>query len=513
MARGKEGINEKIFKALKISEKSNVPVLILSNPGMGKTTTVQLYAKLRNMELVTLRGNSETPETILGYDTAPSKIEDDKVQAAKHLRPSWFEKIKNLDAQGKQVLLFLDEITTSPELVQAALLHLIFERTVGEEELPKNTIICAAGNYASNLTTSMQMLAPTMNRFCIVNITPDISDLKSFLCRYKGAGIGKASGEASKKSLELKLKQLDDLEKGISVDEAKRVKIGEKFESVVLQCAEMLNSEGKVDLRVGDLSQIYADAGTKVFGFLTPRTAGYLVECAIATYLCFGREGITGDFFREVCDGLCGLGLTMKTTNSDVDVESHEIGDRFFQSCQQALDLIEILGNDVIADLEGKLKAAISAGISNKGTSADVKDMNLVLNKLEDLNVNPDTKDLMHPLQDDTVADLISYLITSSAIILPKTDANIADKAEELVKIVSTWNTFVNLTNSVAKFLKDRNYNRAQDEATIKAMNKLLKTVGLIQSNLRNLCKIAESKSAVEVSLTPNIKVLDYTKI
>lgn len=508
----KEGINEKIFKALKMSEKSKVPVLILSNPGMGKTTTVQIYAKLRGMELITLRGNSETPETILGYDTAPSKIEDDKVQAAKHLRPSWFEKIMQLDKQGKQVLLFLDEITTSPELVQAALLHLIFERTVGEEELPKNTIICAAGNYASNLTTSMQMLAPTMNRFCIINITPKISDLNSFLCRYNGAGLGKTTGETSKKALELKLKQLDDLENGIRVDENMKLKIGEKFELLILQCAEMLSTENKLDLKVGDLSQIYSDAGTKVFGFLTPRTAGYLVECALATYLCFGREGIESEFFREVCDGLCGLGLTMSKDTSDPEVESHEIGDRFYSQCQLALDLIESLGNKVVGELEDKLKTAISSGISSK--TADIKDINLILNKLNDFDVNPDVKDIVHPLQDDTIANLISYLKTSRKSILPKDIQSIQNfKAEDIIKVILTWNAFIDLMNAVVKFLKERNYNQTRNDVTTKAINSLLTSVGLSQNSLRNLRSSIANQNIVDASLMPQIKLLSYTSL
>ena len=65
-------INVRIFYALKIAEMSNVPLLLMSNPGTGKTTTIMMYGKLRNMDVVCLQGNAEDAEAIHGYETVPS---------------------------------------------------------------------------------------------------------------------------------------------------------------------------------------------------------------------------------------------------------------------------------------------------------------------------------------------------------------------------------------------------------------------------------------------------------
>ena len=184
-------INVSIFCALKVSEISKVPVLLMANPGTGKSSTVEMFADVRGYKLILLRGNSESAETILGYDVAPT--DTTKSSSTKHLRPEWFEKIKEADARGEKCLLFLDEITTATEYVQAALLHLIFERKVGTEDIPESTLIVSAGNYASNLSNSMIILPPLMNRFMIYNIVPEPDDLDKFLNKYDGAIAGKRS--------------------------------------------------------------------------------------------------------------------------------------------------------------------------------------------------------------------------------------------------------------------------------------------------------------------------------
>ena len=166
----KNSINEQIFSALKVAEISKVPTLIISNPGAGKSSSVEEFAKIRNYHLIVLRGNSTTADEITGYDTVPSGIKEGERRAAVGLRPSWFQELMTEHEKGGKTLLFLDEITTAPEYVQAALLHLVFERSCKDEKFPEDTLIVAAGNYATNLTSSMTLLPPMMNRFMILNI-------------------------------------------------------------------------------------------------------------------------------------------------------------------------------------------------------------------------------------------------------------------------------------------------------------------------------------------------------
>ena len=188
MAKSKNNdINAQIFYALKVSEESRVPFLFMSAPGMGKSTSVDMFAKIRGYELEVLRGNSTSESEVMGYDvvdTTPGS------KSTIHLRPSWYNKVLENAANGKRTLLFLDEITTCPEHVQSALLHLIFERKVGDENIPEDTLIVSAGNYSQSLGNTFGLIPPLMNRFCIFNIVPEKEDVKSFLCRYEGAIAG-----------------------------------------------------------------------------------------------------------------------------------------------------------------------------------------------------------------------------------------------------------------------------------------------------------------------------------
>jgi MoxR-like ATPase len=179
-------INVQMFTQLKVAEKSKVPVFFIGAVGAGKTTSVYMFAKVRGYEVVLLRGNSETNETIIGYSVAPKEVSKDHPMAAVHLRPDWFEKILDNHKAGKKTLLLLDEMNTANEFVQAALLHLVFERKVGNEDLPEDTLIVSAGNYSGNVSSTMSMMGPTLNRWCIINIVPEASDLDSFLNKYDG---------------------------------------------------------------------------------------------------------------------------------------------------------------------------------------------------------------------------------------------------------------------------------------------------------------------------------------
>ena len=69
-----DSINVSIFTALKVSEMSKVPVLIMSNPGLGKSTTVEMFADVRGYSLILLRGNSTTAEEVMGYDVADTSL-------------------------------------------------------------------------------------------------------------------------------------------------------------------------------------------------------------------------------------------------------------------------------------------------------------------------------------------------------------------------------------------------------------------------------------------------------
>jgi hypothetical protein len=163
-----------VFSAIEVSKDSKVPVLFLSNPGAGKSTLVKLWADRNGYKVTSLIGSQHSSEEVLGY-----MINDGgKLRTA---TPDWYDEIIERDSgiadetTGQKVryptVLFIDEISTAPEIVQGAMLQLIFDRKcAGRHYLPDSTLIVSAANYQGNLPSNMTLLSPIVNRFMVVNL-------------------------------------------------------------------------------------------------------------------------------------------------------------------------------------------------------------------------------------------------------------------------------------------------------------------------------------------------------
>lgn len=152
----------------------NIPLLIMSHPGFGKTSTIAMYCKYKDYNLYTLIASQYSSDDILGLQT----LKEDKL---KRLTPAWFDEMRELASNGKRTLLFLDEITCVDEWIQGPLLDLIFNRKLGTQKLPDNVFIIAAGNYSKDLNNTFKMSAPLVNRFLILNVWNDDFSVKEYM--------------------------------------------------------------------------------------------------------------------------------------------------------------------------------------------------------------------------------------------------------------------------------------------------------------------------------------------
>src|SRR5574344_270783 len=64
---GKNKLRDLIAKSIEMSRISKLPVLFISNPGYGKTSTIQQYAEINGYHVESLIGSRFSPEEILGY--------------------------------------------------------------------------------------------------------------------------------------------------------------------------------------------------------------------------------------------------------------------------------------------------------------------------------------------------------------------------------------------------------------------------------------------------------------
>ena len=474
----------------------------MSNPGLGKSTSVEMFADVRGYHLTLLRGNSTTAEEVMGYDVASNDLEN---PTTVHLRPSWYTEILKVAEEGGKSLLFLDEITTANEYTQAALLHLVFERKVGSEKLPENTLIVSAGNYAQNLSNSMQMLPPLMNRFMIFNITPDHTDLDTFLCKYDGAI---ASSEGKIKdfmgNLRETMKKLDDQE--VDIPEDQYNKIGEYIERGIKQTARALMISGNkpVDLAITELNGIYADAEneTKLYGFTTFRTLNYLRDVTIASFKCFGKSGITSDNYRNMIDGLCGIGISRdpKTKN----LVKTPISKDFYDTMINIVNDIEKMKNDKLP----KYTTFFNGMVDGK-KKFEVPDMQAIINKLDELKNDKDLGNIERPI-DPACIEKLCKLSKDSGASIAKFKVSTTDKfldkvsSETFIGYVTYWNTLSDLMTSLQDLVTDSTKGYKDNTVSVlKTTQEDLRTSGF---KLRSIRKIILQEDPSIGSLIPEIR-------
>jgi len=76
--------------------------------------------------------------------------------------PGWARRL----AEAGRGLLFLDELSTAPPAVQAALLRVVLERVVGDLALPADVAVVAAANPPEQAADGWDLSAPLANRLC-----------------------------------------------------------------------------------------------------------------------------------------------------------------------------------------------------------------------------------------------------------------------------------------------------------------------------------------------------------
>lgn len=132
---------------------TGIPVLLWGRPGVGKSSFIEGLAT-DHTKVLTLIASIHDPTDFSGLPVH----ENGKVN---YLPPAWIETFANYE----DGILFLDELSTCPPAVQAALLRVVFERRVGFEPLPENVRIVAAANPPDLMVGGWELSPPMRNRF------------------------------------------------------------------------------------------------------------------------------------------------------------------------------------------------------------------------------------------------------------------------------------------------------------------------------------------------------------
>ena len=158
------------------------PILLLGNPGIGKSALAGDIAKLVELALEVVISSTCDPTDIGGFPVVRSHDDD------KH---SFFSRIPMRAirrAAERPTLLLLDELTTPPPAVQATLLQGIYARQFGDVRLHPDSRIMAAANPVEQAPGGYELSAPLVGRFGIYWFEPTMKEFQEYLERLGDEG-------------------------------------------------------------------------------------------------------------------------------------------------------------------------------------------------------------------------------------------------------------------------------------------------------------------------------------
>src|SRR5947207_12816195 len=126
------GVQDTATAALGTAVAARVPVLLWGAPGTGKTSAIRAMAATAGWACETVIASIREPSDFAGLPI----VVDGEVRFAP---PAWARRL----AEAGRGLLFLDELSTAPPAVQAALLRVVLERAVGDLTLPEEVAVVA----------------------------------------------------------------------------------------------------------------------------------------------------------------------------------------------------------------------------------------------------------------------------------------------------------------------------------------------------------------------------------
>ncbi|WP_435846190.1 AAA family ATPase [Streptomyces diacarni] len=146
------------LEALTLAVAADLPVLLWGEPGIGKTAALTQLARSLDLPLTTVIASVHEPSDFSGLPVVGADPAEEGIPMAP---PDWAVRL----VRAGRGLLFLDELSTAPPAVQAALLRLVLERRIGALRLPPGVRIVAAANPRSSAADGWELSAPLANRF------------------------------------------------------------------------------------------------------------------------------------------------------------------------------------------------------------------------------------------------------------------------------------------------------------------------------------------------------------
>ena len=155
-----------------ISFKLKRPIFYWGSPGIGKSNMVQQMRQKLSVSLIDQRFSQMDPTDVRGL---PMTIQDGIDWWTRYAIPGFLPQVER---DGEDGILLLDEFNQAPQAVQAAGYQLILDRCLGDYVLPEGWMIMAAGNKMDDRAHAIRMSTALSNRFKNVDVDVDVVEWK-----------------------------------------------------------------------------------------------------------------------------------------------------------------------------------------------------------------------------------------------------------------------------------------------------------------------------------------------
>lgn len=149
---------------------TGTPVVLVSQPGQGKTAVVYALAAERGYDVITIVGSQKDRTDITGMPTLVDFTvtrPDGTVDTVRQVEYA-VEKWQRTVMENKRVVVFLDELNTAPPDVVSSLLTILADRRFPNgETMPEETVILGAMNDRDTGSEYHDMSPALANRLCL----------------------------------------------------------------------------------------------------------------------------------------------------------------------------------------------------------------------------------------------------------------------------------------------------------------------------------------------------------
>ena len=148
----------------------NIVPLLVSKPGLGKTSIVEQIAEEKDYHLITVPLASYDAGEIAGY---PILNKEQGIYT--RAKPFWLD-----TPTDKPVILFFDEISQAPTANINVLAMLVNERKLGEHKLNDNVVIICAGNQMQHRAGTNPLPSHFKDRVTFFEVMEDVTEFLAY---------------------------------------------------------------------------------------------------------------------------------------------------------------------------------------------------------------------------------------------------------------------------------------------------------------------------------------------